>query len=385
MLRGSDKRLWVGAGLGDVMRPPRFPYAPMIGDDGVAQQISSWSGWAPGPCMTSGGATAAWPSANRALFVPFRVPYPVVVDKLAWGSGATSGGNVDIGIYDEALNRLVSTGAVARGANVGVITDVTDTPLKPGLYWLAMSVSTTNTMAVFNSFTNVALARLIGMRQMAAAHPLPSTATLAQQSTGYCPVMGALLKPVDPSTLARVQPPWRMPPLIVITPFHPEAQGMQIRGSSHSLSGTTSSVPGQNIVTLAPFFLYERAVAQKIGVMIGATANGNLDAGIYDRDGDLIVSTGSVAQGATSSLQELDITDTTLEPGLYYMAVQLSSATGTIFRSGGQGDEFVFPSYRSYQTNPGSFPLPSTLTPNTDTTGTSGNTPAMGIWFNTLI
>ena len=59
---------------------------------------------------------------------------------------------------------------------------------------------------------------------------------------------------------------------------------------------------------------------------------GKIDVGIYTVDGGRLVSSGSVIQTDANSLQEFDITDTAIGPGLYYMAVSLDNTTNTLFR-----------------------------------------------------
>src|SRR5262245_15809191 len=92
----------------------------------------------------STSASSAWPSANLALFVPFRVSAPCVAYKMSTGFGTTASGNYDLGIYDAFGNRLVSTGTQAKGASVEAILDITDTELGPGLYYMAQSADGTN-------------------------------------------------------------------------------------------------------------------------------------------------------------------------------------------------------------------------------------------------
>jgi len=55
---------------------------------------------------------------------------------------------------------------------------------------------------------------------------------------------------------------------------------------------------------------------------------GNVDIGIYDINGNRLVSTGSTARGSTNVAQYIDITDTWLSPGDYYWAMVGSSTSG---------------------------------------------------------
>lgn len=54
--------------------------------------------------------------------------------------------------------------------------------------------------------------------------------------------------------------------------------------------------------------------------------------GIYDEAGARKVSTTSTAQGTISVLQVVNITDTALGPGLYYLAIAMDNITGTLSR-----------------------------------------------------
>lgn len=63
----------------------------------------------------------------------------------------------------------------------------------------------------------------------------------------------------------------------------------------------------------------------------GTTANGNVDIGIYDESFARLASTGAVAQSGVGALQDLAALSASLAPGRYYLAISLSSATGTVF------------------------------------------------------
>lgn len=143
-------------------------------------------------------ASTAWPSANLAIFVPFRLAAPVIVYKMATGSGTTAAGNFDIGIYDSAGNRLVSSGTTAKGASVEHIIDVTDTVIGPGLFYLAMSADGTNnyTMLTPSGTSPVPLqkTRLMGIVAAASSFVLPSTVTFAASTFAPIPMIAAYLR-----------------------------------------------------------------------------------------------------------------------------------------------------------------------------------------------
>jgi hypothetical protein len=78
----------------------------------------------------------------------------------------------------------------------------------------------------------------------------------------------------------------------------------------------------QTPVTITQLFCYN-----------GATVSGNVDMGIYDAGGRRIVSIGSTAQAGVNQLQLFDITDTTLFPDLYLLALSCDNTTATFFRT----------------------------------------------------
>jgi hypothetical protein len=140
------------------------------------------------------GSSAAWPLANLALFCPFDVYSPVTITEAYWENGATAGGNIDIGIYDEAGNRIVSLGTTARGSVSVLVTSttLTATTLFPGRYYMAMSHDGTSN--IFGIAPTAGLLQAAGVCEMASAFPLPATATLAATTRAYLPKFGLLVK-----------------------------------------------------------------------------------------------------------------------------------------------------------------------------------------------
>lgn len=98
-------------------------------------------------------------------------------------------------------------------------------------------------------------------------------------------------------------------------------------GASSPTAGTISQNRAYfvGITITAPY-----KVANGI-VVNGATAAGNIDFGIYDENGNRLVSTGLTAQSGTSTLQVVPMSYT-LQPGRYYMAFGTDSATATVLR-----------------------------------------------------
>lgn len=135
-------------------------------------------------------ASVAYPLANQAFYVPFSVSKTVTAYEGWVVSGATAGGNFDIGIYDAAGARLSSAGATARTASVvNNTTTMTDTVLVPRVrYYMAFAADSLNTY-----FCIVPAAQLIeaaGVLSSTSSYVLPSGPTLSRTTTAYLPYFG---------------------------------------------------------------------------------------------------------------------------------------------------------------------------------------------------
>ena len=150
----------------------------------------SWIAW-----QATANTTTAWGTANRAVYVPIRVPRRVIVRELAYSSAPTATGNIDIGLYDQGGTRLVSSGSVAKsGSSSETVRDITDTTIGPGLYYLALNNdTTTDTFTMCTETAVVATARGI-LTEAVGAVTLPATATWAIDNTlAFIPNLSALL------------------------------------------------------------------------------------------------------------------------------------------------------------------------------------------------
>ncbi len=135
-------------------------------------------------------SSAAWPAANRAVYVPFQVVSPLVVTQLFHWNGSAVSGNIDIGIYSVDGRRIVSSGSTAQaGTSVLQLFDVTDTVLPAGSYYFALAIDNTTGTTTRTSIT-VTVARTLGFFQENSAFPLPATATFALANSTVVPVMG---------------------------------------------------------------------------------------------------------------------------------------------------------------------------------------------------
>lgn len=163
------------------------PGSPEFGSAGIIRQ-------------TGATATGAWFSANDPLAVPFALANGGVVGALGWINGSSAGDNVDVGIYDTAWNRLVSTGSiVGSGSNLWQYQDVTDVAIPPGRYYLVMarSTTTTNRQGFYATTASALVMSYMGCQDSATdAFPLPNPLTnmAAAATATRIPVMGMMFR-----------------------------------------------------------------------------------------------------------------------------------------------------------------------------------------------
>lgn len=142
-------------------------------------------------------ASATYPSANLAIFIPIFTLVPFRAQGGIWVNGSSVTGTADLGVYTLLGTRVVSTGATTRSGASSVQGQdfAAEVLIPPGAYYLAFSASSgaANT-AFLNTSVTSAIGKPAGLLQMASAHALPATATFAAwASTGYpiCGVYGA--------------------------------------------------------------------------------------------------------------------------------------------------------------------------------------------------
>lgn len=141
-------------------------------------------------------ASAAWPGANDALFVPMYLAQPTLIKRLFVVNGGTASGNLDMGIYTPDGARVISKGSTAQsGTSALQFLDITDTMLGPGAYYLALAMDgTTGTTFRFNLST--IRCQQLGIARVASAFALPASVTLATVAAGYIPMIGAEIQTV---------------------------------------------------------------------------------------------------------------------------------------------------------------------------------------------
>lgn len=131
----------------------------------------------PGAGLTPLGSStsSAWPADNLALFYPFRLYDWATAYQLLFWVGATSSGNIDVGIYDSQKNLIVSSGSTAMSATVNTVQElnITDTVLPPGDYLLGMVCSTTVGTAFGASGVDELALSTLTVYEQGTALPLP--------------------------------------------------------------------------------------------------------------------------------------------------------------------------------------------------------------------
>lgn len=138
--------------------------------------------------------SAVWPTANRAMFLPFTLETPATCYQLFCHNGATVSGNVDMGIYDSGGTRKVSIGStVQAGVSTLQLFDIADTALDPGLWYLALALD--NISATILRFATVVAqthCMEMGQRFADTAFPLPASVTYVEDTsiTGHLPYFG---------------------------------------------------------------------------------------------------------------------------------------------------------------------------------------------------
>lgn len=168
-----------------------MPGFPLPDDRRPREVISPWSelsiGGMLGAAISTIGVGTVYPAANRALFIPFILPRAWLVTQAVVGGGSTTG-NCDLGVYDHAGNRLVSSGSVAKQTNAETVANLTDTLLLPGSYYMAIAADGVQ-QYVAVAPAQIGYLQAMGMKQMATAFVLPATATFATVATSFVPVM----------------------------------------------------------------------------------------------------------------------------------------------------------------------------------------------------
>lgn len=114
-------------------------------------------------------------------------------------------------------------------------------------------------------------------------------------------------------------------PLVLSTAI-PQSIGTMLAGANLAMGNQTLTSDKAYYI---PVSVNGPITIVKMFFITGTSPSGNVDLGIYDRGGTRLVSTGSTAvSGSATTTQVIDVTDTILSGGLYYLALALSSGGG---------------------------------------------------------
>lgn len=112
-----------------------------------------------------------------------------------------------------------------------------------------------------------------------------------------------------------------------ISTVDPDQLGTLVMATTASLPGTATFTANQARYT--PLVIYRSCTAFRIWFRTSGVQTGNYDVGIYDENGTRLVSSGSTALPTTQNAVMVDIADTPLTAGRYYLAHAVSSATSS--------------------------------------------------------
>lgn len=139
--------------------------------------------------VSAAPVATAWVQ-NIACFVPFSIPFPYALRRFWLFNGSTiTSSSVDIGIYTIGGRRLASTGVIAQSGASAIQYAAPSAGallLSPGDYYLAVVNNNATGTARMQALAGTAIAgRSLGLLQMAAASPLPATATYAAWAQAF--------------------------------------------------------------------------------------------------------------------------------------------------------------------------------------------------------
>lgn len=135
-------------------------------------------------------ASASYPSANSAFLIPLVLSESFDLRSLWWVNGSLISGNVDVGVYDQELARVVSTGStLPNSTNLIQVVDVPLRVLLPRMYWLA--IASAGGGAVFRSlWPATTFARVAGTGEIVTSFPLPARLVGPVATHTFVPVLG---------------------------------------------------------------------------------------------------------------------------------------------------------------------------------------------------
>lgn len=147
----------------------------------------------------------------------------------------------------------------------------------------------------------------------------------------------------------------------ILTPGAPEfgfAPIMHASGASASGAWFSANDP-----LAIPFAVRETCVVHQLGWFNGSSAGGSFDVGVYTTSFARLVSTGSTAGSGSASFQWVDVADTTLLPGRYFLVMVINATTANrIQMYTTTSSALLVQMMGCYDSGTDAFPLPDPLT-----------------------
>lgn len=138
---------------------------------------------------------AAWPAANRVIYVPFTIDTTGIVQRMAWINSGVAGTS-DLGVIDATtLQKMCSIGATTNAGTFQSATPAAaaggSTTLTPGNYYAAMTVSTVTTATIQSAAAPIPNLAMHGVCQDAnASSTIPTAPSLTRLTSLYLPLIG---------------------------------------------------------------------------------------------------------------------------------------------------------------------------------------------------
>lgn len=125
---------------------------------------------------------------------------------------------------------------------------------------------------------------------------------------------------------------------------------------------TGNSWPANNRAIYVPIAVPAQFTVARFFVG-NSNATGNVDLGLYTFDGTRLISTGSTARAGTNVVQYIDVTNQSFPAGSYYLAMVLSTTSGSVLASGGPPIVAELQTCGILQEDLGATALPATMSP----------------------
>jgi hypothetical protein len=115
---------------------------------------------------------------------------------------------------------------------------------------------------------------------------------------------------------------------ITINPWSYQSLGPALYAMGQAAHASQNFVTA-NLAVFIPFWVPAPVVIYSMAWLNGTAVAGNLDCGIYSEAGTRLVSAGSTAQASANAVQVVNVADTTLARGRYYLAFASDTSGAT--------------------------------------------------------